>query len=136
MRILKFRAWDKEQKRMSLPFHLGDFAIHWKDGDIPMPLSFGFSKNRLVIQQSLDLPCANKPHKDIFEGDTVKSGACKGYIHYSNGAYWIIPGKAIEGDAIVIDNIKDSQLFFEAWALLAGDIRILGNIFETPESIN
>ena len=136
MRVLKFRAWDKDLKRMSKPFKLGDFAIFWNDDDTPMPLEFGISKGRLVIQQSLDLPCANKPHKDIFEGDIVKAGACKGYIHYSNGAYWIIPGKAIEGDAIVIDNTKDSPLFFEAWALLAGDIRILGNIFETPESIN
>ena len=119
-REIKFRAWDIEQKRMSLPFVLSDFCLKWQDGDIDMPIEFGVSKNRIVIQQYTGLK--DKNGKEIYEGDIISgefydteyhhSETIKAEVVFNNGAF----------------NIAHSE-----WH--KPSLRIVGNVMENPELI-
>ena len=53
---------------------------------------------------------------EIYEGDFVKAGAIKGKINFYKSAYYI-----------------NEQLLIDVYVLLAGNIKIIGNIFQTPE---
>lgn len=112
---LKFRAWDVQRKRMSLPFNLADSCLRWRDGDIDMPIEFGVSKNRLTIQQFTNLK--DSTGKDIYEGDIVEKDEEIGQIGW-NSIY-----AAFHFD----QKGKQSPLY------KFNRLTIIGNIFETPD---
>ena len=62
MRKIKFRAWDKEQKKMLSPIDCEEFTLHniddWNGGD------------HMDFMQYVGFP--DKNGKEIFEGDRVK----------------------------------------------------------------
>jgi len=136
-RQLKFRAWDKERKRISLSFNMGDDVVAWSDGDYEMPLVFGLSKDRLIIQQFTGLQ--DSTGKDIYEGDIVKTDPnhtiailkarreSEEYTEYTKGEvrWWN------EGFAVCQENIGATRISeYTSCDCCPCGLTIIGNIFE------
>jgi hypothetical protein len=72
-RVIKFRCWDLEKKRLSLPFEIGQHIIQWTDGDIDMPTGFAQAKDsRFIFQQFCGLQ--DSKGVDIYDKDVVDDG--------------------------------------------------------------
>jgi len=107
MRKLRFRAWNKEEKRMSNPFTLFELAI---------PLSrkgftFVFNKDDLIIMQYTGL--TDKKGKEIYEGDVIEF---KG-----------LPPMAVKWQG------NDNRDYNYGWNFGRNDCEIIGNIYENPK---
>lgn len=121
----KFRAWDIEKKRMSLPFILGDFEIKWNDGDIPMPLQFAVSKTiarrRCKFMRFTDLLDKNK--SEIYEGDIIQGfwrwEMRKWEIRYT-APYFHFVGSY-------------SHMLDRIFSASTDNLEIIGNIYENEE---
>lgn len=137
MRQFKFRVWDEQVKRMSLPFGISDSFVEWTDGDISMSLEFGLSKKRLIIQQFTDLQ--DSEGKDIYEGDIVKTDPnhftallqttreSEEYTEYTKGEvrWWN------EGFALCQENIGAVRISeYSSCDCCPCGLTIIGNIFE------
>lgn len=120
----KFRIWDGEKfyfttdKVDIYPAGLSDtfglfFEITPNERLKPNPRDYSKSA-KITIQQWTGL--TDSQGVEIYEGDFVKAGATKGVINFFESAYFI-----------------DEQLLFNAYVLLAGNIKIIGNVFQNPE---
>ena len=72
MREIKFRAWDKKNKRMSEPFYLLDVPFWTND---VLEIKRGVVKARAEILQFTGLK--DKNGKDIYEGDIIQDKETK-----------------------------------------------------------
>lgn len=111
MREIKFRAWDKEEKRW-YDFESGDLDY---EGNNPTIAFFNLTDN-LVVMQFIGLK--DKKGKEIFEGDKVYvpwNGF--GIVKFSYGKF-IIKGK--DGKTTDLSTHWDT-------------CEVLGNIYENPE---
>lgn len=122
-RPIKFRAWDKQQLRMSLPFSLGDSALFWfLDVDCPMPLEFATSKDRVVFQQFTGL--ADSTGKEIYEGDILEE------LIQNESAKQLGVCKQILGGWRIY-SLPNSSNHWHGWKQ-----KVIGNIFENPKLLN
>ena len=106
MRKIKFRAWDKTNKKMwQYPFGLYDVPF-WIGDEISK------SEKRGEIMQFTGLKDKNR--KEVYEGDIVMINLkLISVISFKNGKF----------------GYKDREYHFS----LDEDIKILGNIYENPE---
>lgn len=58
----------------------------------------------------------DKKNIEIYSGDVIKAGAITGIVNFSESAFFI-----------------DDTLLFNAFILMAGDIEVIGNIYDNPE---
>ena len=142
MRVLKFRAWDKDLKRMSKPFKLGDFAIFWNDDDTPMPLEFGISKGRLVIQPFSGL--YDERQKEIYDGDIVRRNKyCRDENKCNTGQITQFTSWGGFGYKQIKDEFThpcEGDLSLDQCIPLmnsnVASLEIIGNIYENPELLS
>lgn len=116
MKVLKFRIYSKLDKSFSY-LSLEDAIMMLQSGSYwRIHRQVDVEKQDIVIQQFINM--LDIIGKEIYEGDIIKAGAVTGAVRYSNGAYFI-------------DN-DDCVLLMESYLLLAGNIKVIGNIFENP----
>lgn len=108
MKTIKFRAWDKKEKKMCIP-HLSMF----------LEKNNNFSEdNNLVLMQFTGL--LDKNGKEIFEGDIISFGQNSRRVNWVGAGFWLIDfcGNGIDIEP-TFNEIKN-------W-------KIIGNIYENPE---
>jgi uncharacterized phage protein (TIGR01671 family) len=136
MRQIKFRAWDKGKRRMSLqPFTIQE--VFYNGGDTyAEELNEINDRDDLILMQYTGLK--DKNGKEIYEGDIVSLNGVIGY------------GQPIkENHAVICDNGSPKinngyeYVFLEEFVFVGNskheefhnDTEIIGNVWENPELI-
>jgi uncharacterized phage protein (TIGR01671 family) len=117
MREIKFRAWDKVQKKMGSVEGI-DF-LYSKAYPLIGNVKVGISFSDLELMQFTGLH--DKTGKEIYEGDVVTNNDTNWQIFYDEGAYRM--------------RVKDTTRRY----LLTGEPQhseVIGNICENPELIS
>ena len=134
-REIKFRAWDKKEKRMTYLGRDGedilyfDNAVYWTrnhDGD-------GYVVSDFVLMQYTGLK--DKSGKEIYEGDVVKvtSGHC---YEVKFGEYKLVGEKEASSGEMYDWEETACGWYIEgdiSNQILAGWMEVIGNIYENPE---
>lgn len=126
MRDIKFRAWDKAEKRMVLPENAIGWKIHFS-GSVDYKGSW--ATGDLILMQYTGLK--DKNGKEIYEGDVVVGEKgnyqCRvqGVVKYGGLAFAYV-GKTDEGE-----NWFDT-ITSPTWTT-DSRIKVIGNIHENPE---
>ncbi len=126
MREIKFRAWDKEEKKLSYVSE-----IYWSSSEI----CIWREKNddyellpwddRLILMQYTGIK--DKNGKEIFEGDIVRFG------NHTN----IIAPVVYEGSMFLPDDKYTKGKMTSSLGFYAeSELEVLGNIYENPDLLN
>ena len=123
-RTLKFRAWDKIEKRFFYPDkgYQGHYVLTL-NGQF-QNLQNGSGGDEYVVQQWTGEFDKNK--KEIYEGDIIRSYSAE----FINENY--------EGEVVFVDATFDVKISDKEYAGLwsGDDIEVVGNIFENSELLN
>jgi|SRR5579864_428466 len=114
MKEIKFRAWDKEEKRIVRVNGLTEF-----NDEIGVVWSEGIGKNisDMVLMQYTGLK--DKNGKEIYEGDILQvPGAIPAQVYWDFGSWQLRNGSLTGG---MLANFDEEN------------IEIIGNIYENPE---
>ena len=134
MREIKFRAWDKKEKRMistkefcfSPYFIQADGKVINMDSSAPLVDEYGDGSNRydeLPYELMMWTGLFDKNGKEIYEGDVVKYGSDCSEVKYG------------EFNCSCCDGVY-------GWYFDGGDIRecdryeVIGNVMENPDLLN
>lgn len=121
-RVIKFRAWDKEEKKMY-------FDVQNNYDNIREQTCF--QDNNLELMQFTGLK--DKNGKEIYEGDIIKAKHDVGdydigsVVYGRKGAFCIDLPKVATGIKSPLLNYIHGIMFDES------DIEVIGNIYENPE---
>jgi len=112
---------------MSLPYNLSDSCFQWQDGDINMPIQFGFSKNRIISQQFAG--STDSVQNPIYEGDIVlwhtEDPFDGGYFHKKMVVGW--NQRCMQFRLFEFPNQVGKAAGETFWA---EDVRAIGHIFD------
>ena len=141
-RIIKFRAWDKQNNCWYVPVHEaykgnlfellvgfgGDLSAHMMQGLVHESLW----PDRFDLMQFTGL--TDKNGKDVFEGDLVRTPQnIIGAVKYENqGAAFHVNWK----DKDVSRYMPISATFSDGETWQCDFIEVIGNVFELPELLN
>ena len=131
MREIKFRVWDSERKRMSLPFKLDGFTIFFTDDTIPF--QFLSDTNRFKIMQYVEF--SDKNGKEIYEGDILRTTVIFAWDLYLDND--------IEETEVITTVVEYRPPKFTQRRVDDGllytfdmeDFEVIGNIYENPEGV-
>lgn len=120
MREIKFRGWDRQNKKLLVPMTWSEhllFDLEMDVWDVRSNYTSGpLPKDRYVLQQYTGI--RDKNGKEIYERDRVKTPAGIGIVEYIEGCWYI------QWDAEGMTTLHDTPL----------DMReVIGNIYENPE---
>jgi len=111
---IKFRAWDKKNKRMLIPD-----AIWLRNQEIS--IQGCFYKDIILMQYTC---LKDKNGKEIYDGDIVKfRGNQIGYIDFDHGMF-----------CLKIYNPYESC--YNPWTFRPKEVEVIGNIYENPNLLN
>ena len=120
MREIKFRAWDKEAKKMIEPFWLKSLVVNYCDefnySSIHEDDLFLASQNELEFMQYTGLK--DKNGKEIYEDDIVSGGEKIYSIGFHLGTFTLNNEKGEVGIGLVQTETS---------------LEVIGNIYENPE---
>jgi hypothetical protein len=121
MRDLRFRVWDKKEKKMSL--YRSDLIFHWYRGKMLDRRTLD-EKEDIIIMQYTGLK--DKNGKKIFEGDVIKSkgrkgGSLEAVVKWQDEEAGYFP--------FCIDWDYGNQSYNDCFDIP----EIIGNIYENPE---
>ena len=129
MREIKFRAWDKKERKMwnenNIAPCAGEVMLYGgseevKDGTRLLT----FVNTDFILMQFTGLP--DKEGEDIYEGDIVDSGVWIAKVEFIVNAgmfcYTIIKSKNHEVGLVLDADVVNAKL-----------VKIIGNIYENPE---
>ncbi len=124
MREIKFRAWDKDEKRMTPAFSLKNICFKGVWDYFPCLKNF----NPHCVMQYTGLK--DKKGKEIYEGDIIKCGKLVTSVKWVNGGFWSVDksnyGGNLHGNNMVVGYLD--------WAKGCGyEPEVIGNIYENPE---
>lgn len=122
-RALKFRAWNKEGKRMCYGID-GDDNPFWRDGDcfghVEM-VNFELSNRYYIWEQSTG--SLDKNGKEIYEGDILETCCGKAEVYFDDELL-MYKIEVRHGGTMPLVSKKSKRHF---------DYEIIGNIHENPE---
>lgn len=133
IRVIKFRAWDKEKKRL-LPITRMNWSDWWVTCEPllehkPIPLEYGERNSfknektdRHILMQYTGLK--DKNGKEIYEGDIIE--ALDGR---DNNKSYIL---TVEWE----QDVCSSGWTLSGIGWYQGELEVIGNIYENPELIN
>jgi len=134
MREIKFRAWDKKNKRIcnieQIDFNQKYAWISWHKTNTQRGY-FKVNFNEIELMQFVGLH--DKNSKEIYEGDIVKSGYDENInweVYYEDAKFWL-RNKLQDreyGDMNTWDDVETRVRFEEC--------EVIGNIMENPELLN
>lgn len=140
MRDLKFRAWDKRQKKYIVPNRLAlddDGAL-----DFYVYNGGGYALECFIVEQYTGLK--DKNGKEIYEGDIVKA---KIQGIWETGPDTVYRGKAVWNLEVVYNEIRYMDVFHILGSKNSPDriyylfddklseLEVIGNIHENPELV-
>lgn len=126
MRELKYRAWDKVEKKML--FDVDPFALHVSGSNEPL-LAETHRNEDCIFEQYTELN--DKNGKEIYEGDIVRYGGGNAYeVCFFNGCFGIK-----NRNLSVLYNsytFNDNDIYGSNGKLR---LEVIGNIHENPELV-
>jgi uncharacterized phage protein (TIGR01671 family) len=131
MRQIKFRAWDKDSKRMHYAEDLigpGGWVIQFHGEPLKIGIHSVFEPENVKLMQYTGLE--DKNGKEIYEGDIVRT------TRISVG-FWRVRARKLTGEvvyqpgAFTIGHGAAAQLISPH----RDDLEVIGNIYEHPELI-
>lgn len=135
MRIIKFRAWDKDEKVMRQVVDI-TFGAYQPEG-FPTTLVLSDGKNNYSsttkfceLMQFTGLK--DKNSKEIYEGDIVKKGNKLREVMYSTEVKDSNKVSKFHAGWVLKCLDDDPEKYYGAWL---EDYEVVGNIYENPELI-